>query len=127
VGIVDAYGPTSEHGTPPSLLRCELEVVGYHEISLNRLTGSNAYLAMFAPPTVRSDTAGSYGRVQGAPVKPRSRSKRPLGECAKTDIDCQDDRPRPLWNLRSGPWLRVGDFLTFSGRHRVGKINLWTG
>jgi len=56
VGIVDAYGPTSEHGTPPSLLRCELEVVGYHEIGLNRLTGSNAYLAIFAPPTVTSRT-----------------------------------------------------------------------
>src|SRR3974390_645304 len=52
VGIVDAYGPTSEHGTPPSLLRCELAVVGYHEISFDRLTGSNAYLAIFAPPTV---------------------------------------------------------------------------
>jgi hypothetical protein len=29
----------SEHGTPPSLLRCELVAVGYREISLNRLTG----------------------------------------------------------------------------------------
>ena len=56
VGIVDAYGPTSEHGTPPSLLRCELAVVGYHEISFDRLTGSNAYLAIFAPPTVASRT-----------------------------------------------------------------------
>jgi SAM-dependent methyltransferase len=56
VGIVDAYGPTSEHGTPPDLLRCELAVVGYREISLDRLTGSNAYLAIFAPPTVASRT-----------------------------------------------------------------------
>jgi hypothetical protein len=37
VGIVDAYGPTSEHGTPPSLLRCVLAAVGYREISLDRL------------------------------------------------------------------------------------------
>ena len=29
VGIVDAFRPTSEHGTPPSLLRCELAAVGY--------------------------------------------------------------------------------------------------
>jgi predicted methyltransferase len=56
VGIVDAYGPTSEHGTPPGLLRCELAVVGYREISLDRLTGSNAYLAIFAPPSVASRT-----------------------------------------------------------------------
>jgi predicted methyltransferase len=56
VGIVDAYRPTSEHGTPPSLLRCELAVVGYHEISFDRLTGSDAYLAIFAPPNVASRT-----------------------------------------------------------------------
>jgi hypothetical protein len=56
VGIVDAFGPTSEHGTPPSLLRCELAAVGYREISLDRLTGSNAYLAIFAPPSIESRT-----------------------------------------------------------------------
>jgi ubiquinone/menaquinone biosynthesis C-methylase UbiE len=56
VGIVDAFWPTSEHGTPPSLLRCELSVVGYREISLDRLTGSDAYLAIFAPPSVASGT-----------------------------------------------------------------------
>jgi hypothetical protein len=56
VGIVDAYGPTSEHGTPPNLLRCELAAVGYHEISLDRLKGSDAYLAIFAPPTVSGRT-----------------------------------------------------------------------
>ena len=50
VGIVDAIGPTSEHGTPPSLLRCELAAVGYREIGFHPLTGSNAYLAIFAPP-----------------------------------------------------------------------------
>jgi SAM-dependent methyltransferase len=56
VGIVDAYGPTSQHGTPPDLLRCELAAVGYRENSLDRLTGSNAYLAIFAPPSVASRT-----------------------------------------------------------------------
>ena len=56
IGIVDAFGPTSEHGTPPSLLRCELAAVGYRKVSLDRLTGSNAYLAIFAPPSVASRT-----------------------------------------------------------------------
>jgi ubiquinone/menaquinone biosynthesis C-methylase UbiE len=56
VGIVDAYAPTPEHGTPPDLLRCELAAVGYREISLDRLTGSDAYLAIFAPPSVASRT-----------------------------------------------------------------------
>jgi predicted methyltransferase len=56
LGIVDGYAPTSEHGTPPSLLRCELAAVGYGEISLDRLTGSDAYLAIFAAPTATSRT-----------------------------------------------------------------------
>ena len=56
VGIVDAYRPTSEHGTPPGLLRCEFTAVGYREISLDRLTGSDAYLAIFEPPTIASRT-----------------------------------------------------------------------
>jgi len=56
IGIVDAFAPTSEHGTPPSVLRCELAAVGYREISLDRLDGSNAYLAIFAPPSVASRT-----------------------------------------------------------------------
>ena len=54
IGIVDAFAPTAEHGTPPGLLRCELQAVGYREISLDRLTGSDAYLAIFAPPSVAS-------------------------------------------------------------------------
>src|SRR6202022_4721719 len=56
VGIVDAFGPTSKHGTPPSLLGCELAAVGYREISFERLTGSDAYLAIFAPPSLASRT-----------------------------------------------------------------------
>jgi predicted methyltransferase len=56
VGIVDTFRRTSEHGTPLNLLRCELAAVGYREISLDRLTGSDAYLAIFAPPSVASRT-----------------------------------------------------------------------
>jgi hypothetical protein len=54
VGIVDAFAPTSRHGTPPNLLRCELAAVGYREISFDRLAGSDAYLAVFAPPSISS-------------------------------------------------------------------------
>jgi SAM-dependent methyltransferase len=56
VGIVDAIGPTSEHGTPPSLLRCELAAVGYREVGFHPLTGSNTYLAIFAPPSDENRT-----------------------------------------------------------------------
>jgi predicted methyltransferase len=52
VGIVDAFAPTAEHGTPPDLLRCELQAVGYRQTGFDRLTGSDAYLAVFAPPSV---------------------------------------------------------------------------
>jgi SAM-dependent methyltransferase len=38
VGILDAYGPTVEHGTPPSLLQCELAAVGYRQIGLRAAT-----------------------------------------------------------------------------------------
>ena len=54
VWIVDAAAPASEHGTPPSVLQCELQPLGYRENSLDRLEGSNAYLAIFAPPSVAS-------------------------------------------------------------------------
>jgi SAM-dependent methyltransferase len=54
VGIVDAYGATAEHGTPPDLLRCELAAVGYRQISFDRLKGSDAYAAVFVPPSVAS-------------------------------------------------------------------------
>jgi SAM-dependent methyltransferase len=56
VGIVDAIGPTVNHGTPPRLLRCELAAVGYREIGFHPLAGSNAYLAIFAPPSGESRT-----------------------------------------------------------------------
>src|SRR5262249_12235347 len=51
VRIVDTSAPTSKHGTPPSLLHCELAAVRYRGISLNRLKGSDTYLAIFAPPS----------------------------------------------------------------------------
>jgi predicted methyltransferase len=54
LGIVDASGPISEHGTPPGLLRCELAVVGYSEVGFHQLEGSNAYLAVFSPPSDES-------------------------------------------------------------------------
>ena len=56
VGIVDSAAPTAEHGTPLNLLRCELAAVGYRELDFYPLKGSNAYLAIFAPPSDESHT-----------------------------------------------------------------------
>jgi len=50
VGIVDLERPTSEHGTPIELLRCELTAVGYREIATHQLAGDSGYLAVFSPP-----------------------------------------------------------------------------
>jgi SAM-dependent methyltransferase len=50
VGIVDLERPTSEHGTPIELLRCELSAVGYREIAKYQLAGDGGYLAVFSPP-----------------------------------------------------------------------------
>jgi SAM-dependent methyltransferase len=50
VGIVDLERPTSEHGTPIALLRCELTAVGYREIATYQLAGDGGYLAVFSPP-----------------------------------------------------------------------------
>ncbi|WP_051383094.1 hypothetical protein [Bradyrhizobium sp. WSM3983] len=50
VGIVDFERPTSKHGTPIELLRCELTAVGYGEIATYQLAGDGRYLAVFVPP-----------------------------------------------------------------------------
>jgi SAM-dependent methyltransferase len=50
VGIVDADRRTQDHGTPPTLLRCELAAVGYHQVDFLRLVPTEAYLAVFTPP-----------------------------------------------------------------------------
>src|SRR5215470_3756976 len=52
VAIVDTTSRTSEHGTPPDLLRCELRAVGYREMEFHQLHGSPAYLAIFASPAI---------------------------------------------------------------------------
>jgi SAM-dependent methyltransferase len=50
VGIVDLERPTSEHGTPIKLLRCELTAVGYHQLATYQLAGDGRYLAVFSAP-----------------------------------------------------------------------------
>lgn len=50
VVILDLDRPTFGHGTPPSLLRCELQAVGYRERSFLRI-GSEEYIAVFEAPS----------------------------------------------------------------------------
>jgi ubiquinone/menaquinone biosynthesis C-methylase UbiE len=50
VGVVDLDRRPDRHGTPPALLRCELEAVGYRQTSFTTLKGGIGYLAVFEPP-----------------------------------------------------------------------------
>jgi SAM-dependent methyltransferase len=50
VAILENDRPTSQHGTPPALLACELAAAGFRQQETHQLpTGS--YLAVFAPAT----------------------------------------------------------------------------
>jgi len=47
--VVDIDRRTEEHGTPPALLRCELEAVGFKFLGLEPRTAGGGYLARFGP------------------------------------------------------------------------------
>jgi SAM-dependent methyltransferase len=53
VAILDLDRPTSAHGTPRALLRCELAAMGYTEEAWHDLAPGE-YLAVFAPPRTRA-------------------------------------------------------------------------
>lgn len=52
VGVEDLDRAPENHGTPPALLRCEFEAVGYRQVSFTILEGGVGYLAIFAPPAL---------------------------------------------------------------------------
>ena len=49
VVVVDADRPTDRHGTPPRLLVCEFNAVGYELTRFERLPDSESYFAQFEP------------------------------------------------------------------------------
>ncbi|MCU0619276.1 MAG: methyltransferase domain-containing protein [Gemmatimonadaceae bacterium] len=61
LGILDMRRRTDQHGTPPALLRCELEAVGYRQLAYHDL-GYDGYLAVFRSPD-SVDVAGIAGRA----------------------------------------------------------------
>lgn len=58
IGVLDVDGPTDRHGTPPALLRCEFESLGYAYVRRDILA-DGAYLMTFRAPTeaARATTA----------------------------------------------------------------------
>lgn len=47
VVVVDADRPTDQHGTPPRLLKCEFEAVGYRLLALTPKPSAGGYMARF--------------------------------------------------------------------------------
>jgi ubiquinone/menaquinone biosynthesis C-methylase UbiE len=45
--IVDAKRPTSEHGTPPKLLECEMKATGFRQVEYHDLPQAGGYLAAY--------------------------------------------------------------------------------
>ncbi len=45
--VVDADRPTSQHGTPPDLLDCEMRAVGYTRVARSPLTAADAYFTLY--------------------------------------------------------------------------------
>ena len=50
VGVIDMNRPIERHGTPPALMQCEFEAVGYRQVDFKQLTGGTGYLAVFEAP-----------------------------------------------------------------------------
>ncbi len=55
VVVVDADRATRNHGTPPALLKCEFEAVGYKLVELQRMPSAGGYIAMFTPAGPRPE------------------------------------------------------------------------
>ncbi|MBR0553263.1 class I SAM-dependent methyltransferase [Stakelama marina] len=45
--VVDADRPTQDHGTPPALLKCEFNAVGYSLVRMENMPSAGGYMAVF--------------------------------------------------------------------------------
>ncbi|WP_310570247.1 methyltransferase domain-containing protein [Gemmatimonas sp.] len=68
--ILDLERPTYGHGTPPSLLRCELAAVGYRQRSFTK-TAPSEYVAIFTAPdsTARPTPASISTALSASPCR----------------------------------------------------------
>ncbi len=53
VGVIDLDRQIEGHGTPPALLKCEFEAVGYRRVSHVDMAGGTGYVAIFEAPKAR--------------------------------------------------------------------------
>ena len=47
--VIDAKRPTEAHGTPPALLQCEFQAVGYRLVAMRDMPAAGGYFAAFQP------------------------------------------------------------------------------
>ena len=80
VVVVDADRPTNQHGTPPRLLFCELEAVGYKLVGFIEDERFGGYFARFAPASVRPAPAAikPCGLAQIPAVTPTPAAPEPV-------------------------------------------------
>jgi SAM-dependent methyltransferase len=57
VAVSERDRPTADHGTPPDLLKCEFEAVGYTQVSLTQMGPQVGYVAIFAPTNPRPESS----------------------------------------------------------------------
>ncbi|MEE4349743.1 MAG: methyltransferase domain-containing protein [Pacificimonas sp.] len=57
IAIVDADRITSQHGTPPDLLACELDALGFQQIAQSPLEDGRSYVAIFRADRPRPEPA----------------------------------------------------------------------
>ena len=57
VVVVDSNRPTSQHGTPPALLDCEMRAVGYTLVDRHAMPSAGGYLARFRAVGPRPEPA----------------------------------------------------------------------
>ena len=76
VAIIDVDRVTQDHGTPPALLRCELEAVGYRQIDLILLAPAEGYLATFLPPPELSPVSSIRPCISKTKGNMRGKGKR---------------------------------------------------
>ena len=96
VAILDQDGPTDRHGTPPTLLACELGVIGFVLASRTTL-GDGAYVALFRAPNEPIAPATVRARIAKTPCAPdsaRKMSNEPSSISAASAVQCSGQQGR---------------------------------
>ncbi|WP_448663063.1 class I SAM-dependent methyltransferase [Sphingomonas sp. CJ20] len=78
--VVDANRPTEQHGTPPSLLKCEFAAVGYALASMRPMPSAGGYMAMFKVSGTRPEPETIKACRTGATATPTALGKGTKGE-----------------------------------------------